>query len=429
MPEAPSQRRFLIAMMLFVIVVINYLDRSNISIVGPQLSRMLNLTPVKLGVVLSGFGWTYVALQIPCGWLVDRVHPRYLFGCVLGLWSLATLSLGLVTGFAGLLLLRLAVGAFEAPAYPINNRVVTTWFGEDERAGAIAVYTSGQYVGLGFLTPLLSWIDLSYGWRAVFAVTGAVGLTWAVVWYVLYRDPAEFGGVNQAEIDHIAARGGIPDLSQRIRREQRILDWADWKIVLGRRKLWGIYLGQFGINATQWFFLTWFPTYMVTYRHVSFAKSGLLEALPFLGAFAGVLLGGFVSDGLLRKGSSLTMARKLPIIVGMLLSSSIVVANYVSDPLSISVCLTFAFFGCGFGSITWSLVSAIAPERLIGLTGGVFNFIGNLAAIVVPLAIGFLIKGNDFTRPLIAVSAMALMGAGSYIFLVEKIERVAEKGP
>src|ERR1700691_5316942 len=118
MPEAPSQRRFLIAMMLFVIVVLNYLDRSNISIVGPQLSRALHLTPVKLGFVLSGFGWTYVALQIPSGWLVDRVHPRYLFGCILGLWSLATLSLGLVGSFAVLLLLRLAVGVFEAPAYP-----------------------------------------------------------------------------------------------------------------------------------------------------------------------------------------------------------------------------------------------------------------------------------------------------------------------
>jgi MFS transporter, ACS family, D-galactonate transporter len=427
MPEAPSQRRFLIAMMLFVIVVINYLDRSNISIVGPQLSRALNLTPVKLGVVLSGFGWTYVALQIPCGWLVDRVHPRYLYGCILGLWSLATLSLGLATGFVSLLILRLAVGAFEAPSYPINNRVVTTWFGEDERAGAIAVYTSGQYVGLGFLTPLLSWLELSYGWRTVFAVTGAVGLAWTVAWYVLYRDPAQFAGVNQAEIDHIAARGGIPDLSQRIGRQKKVLAWADWKIVLVSRRLWGVYLGQFGINATQWFFLTWFPTYMVTYRHVSFAKSGLLEALPFLGAFAGVLLGGFVSDGLLRRGCSLTVARKVPIIVGMLLSSSIVVANYVSDPLSISACLTVAFFGCGFGSITWSLVSAMAPERLIGLTGGAFNFTGNLAAVVVPLAIGFLIKGNDFTRPLIAVSAMGLMGAASYIFLVGKIERIPEK--
>jgi ACS family D-galactonate transporter-like MFS transporter len=424
-PEAPSKRRFLITMMLFVIVVINYLDRSNISIVGPQLSGALHLNPVKLGVVLSGFGWTYVALQIPSGWLVDRVHPRFLYGCILGLWSLATLSLGLASGFVVLLLLRLAVGSFEAPAYPINNRVVTTWFGEDERAGAIAVYTSGQYVGLGFLTPLLSWIDLSYGWRAVFVFTGVIGLTWAVVWFLFYRDPADFRGVNQAEIEYIAARGGIPDLSQRINQQRKMFDWADLKIVLGRRKLWGGYIGQFGINSTQWFFLTWFPTYMVTYRHVSFAKSGLLEALPFLGAFAGVLLGGFVSDWMLRTGSTLSKARKVPIIVGMLLSSSIVGANYVSDPIYISACLTFAFFGCGFGSITWSLVSAIAPEHLIGLTGGVFNFMGNLAAIVVPLAIGFLITGNDFTRPLIAVSAMALVGASSYIFLVGKIERVS----
>ena len=143
-------------MMLFVIVVLNYLDRSNISIVGPQLSRALHLTPVKLGFVLSGFGWTYVALQIPSGWLVDRVHPRVLYCGVLAFWSLATISLGLAASFVGLLLLRLLVGAFEAPSYPINNRVVTTWFGENERAGAIALYTSGQYVGLGFMVPLLS---------------------------------------------------------------------------------------------------------------------------------------------------------------------------------------------------------------------------------------------------------------------------------
>src|SRR6201999_2794368 len=232
MPEAPSQRRFLIALMLFVIVVINYLDRSNISIVGPQLSRTLNLTPVKLGIVLSGFGWTYVALQIPCGWLVDRVHPRYLYGCMLALWSLATLSLGLATGFLGLLFLRLLVGAFEAPSYPINNRVVTTWFGENERAGAIALYTSGQYVGLGFMVPLLSWIDVTYGWRAVFGFSGLLGVIWSAVWYCWYRDPREFRGVNPAEIEYIAKHGGIPDLSRRMHGQRRALVWPDLKVVL-----------------------------------------------------------------------------------------------------------------------------------------------------------------------------------------------------
>ena len=249
-------------MMLFVIVVLNYLDRSNISIVGPELSRALHLSPVKLGFVLSGFGWTYVALQIPSGWLVDRVHPRFLYCGVLAFWSLATVSLGLAGSFVGLLLLRLLVGAFEAPAYPINNRVVTTWFGENERAGAIALYTSGQYVGLGFMAPLLSWIDVTYGWRAVFAFTGLLGVIWSAVWFYFYRDPAEFRGVNQAEIEHIAEHGGIPYLSQRTHGQTRALVWPDLRIVLGRRKLWGIYIGQFGINSTQWFFLTWFPSYM-----------------------------------------------------------------------------------------------------------------------------------------------------------------------
>ena len=134
-----SNRRFLVAIMLFVIVVINFLDRSNISIVGPQLSDALHLDSFKMGLIFSGFGWTYALLQIPASRFVDRVHPRFLYFIVLGLWSLGTLALGFVSSFAMLLALRLFVGAFEAPSYPINNRVVTTWFGENERAGAIGL--------------------------------------------------------------------------------------------------------------------------------------------------------------------------------------------------------------------------------------------------------------------------------------------------
>jgi ACS family D-galactonate transporter-like MFS transporter len=411
-----SNRRFLVAIMLFVIVVINFLDRSNISIVGPQLSDALHLDPFKMGLIFSGFGWTYAFLQIPASRFVDRVHPRFLYFIVLGLWSLGTLALGFVSSFAMLLALRLSVGAFEAPSYP-------TWFGENERAGAIGFYTSGQFVGLAFLTPLLSWIEISYGWRSVFFFTGLVGLLWSVVWIYFYRDPKNFRGVNQAEIDWIAGNGGIPDLSDRIGESKRFV-WADLKIILSRRKLWGMYIGQFGIVSTQWFFLTWFPTYLISYRHLDFMKSGLLASVPFFGAFLGVLSGGFLSDWMLRRGVSLTIARKTPIILGLFLSTTIVGANKVSSPIWITAFFTCAFFGSGFASITWSLVSTMAPERLIGLTGGVFNFVGNLGAIVVPIAIGLLIHGHDFTRPLIFISVTAMLGALSYLFLVGDIERV-----
>jgi MFS transporter, ACS family, D-galactonate transporter len=418
-----SNRRFLVVIMLFVIVVINFLDRTNISIVGPAVAGALHLDAVKMGFVFSGFGWTYALLQIPASRFVDRVHPRLLYFAVLGLWSLGTFALGLVSNFAMLLALRLVVGAFEAPSYSINNRVVATWFGENERAGAIGFYTSGQFVGLAFLTPLLSCIEVSYGWRAVFIFTGLIGLIWAIVWMAWYRDPKDFHGVNQAEIDWIAKHGGIPDLSQRIVQNKKLM-WLDLKAVLSRRKLWGIYIGQFGLVSTQWFFLTWFPTYLVTYRHLDFMKSGLLASIPFLGAFIGVLSGGFLSDWMLRRGVGISVARKVPIITGLLLSTSIVGANYVLSPISITAFFTCAFFGSGFASITWSLVSTIAPENLIGLTGGVFNFVGNLGAIVVPVAIGVLIHGQDFTRPLIFVSVTALIGALSYLVLVGKIERI-----
>lgn len=419
-----TNQRFLIAIMLFVIVVINFLDRTNISIVGPELSRSLSLNPVQMGFIFSGFGWTYALLQIPASRFVDAVHPRSLYFTVLGLWSLATFALGLVSSFAMLLGLRLTIGAFEAPSYPINNRVVATWFGENERASAIGFYTSGQFVGIAFLTPALAWVDVAYGWRAVFLLTGLIGLIWACVWVVFYRDPKHFPGMNQAEIDWIAENGGFPDLSDRLVDSQKFV-WSDLKLILSKRKLWGIYIGQFGLVSTQWFFLTWFPTYLVTYRHLDFMKSGLLASIPFLGAFIGVLSGGFLSDWMLRHGNTLTVARKVPIISGLLLSTSIIGANYAVSPVGVTAFFTCAFFGSGFASITWSLVSTIAPERLIGLTGGVFNFVGSLAAIVVPIAIGFLIRDHDFSRPLMFVAATALLGAFSYLGLVGTVERVA----
>lgn len=424
--QKPTRRRFSIMWILFVCVVINYLDRSNLSIVAPKLTEDLHLTPVALGMVLSAFGWTYALFQIPASRFVDRVNPRLLFAIALALWSLATLLMGLVGTFVALIALRLAVGAMEAPAYPINNRVVTTWFPERERAGAIGFYTSGQFVGLAFLTPVLAWLEARYGWRFIFVATGAVGVVWALLWWLLYRDPGEARGVNKAELRLIEEGGGIPELSRKLDESRSASVWKDLSFVLSKRKLWGLYIGQFGIVSVQWFFLTWFPTYLVHYKHIELAKAGVLASLPFLAAFVGVILGGVLSDWLLRQGIGVTPARKIPVVTGMVLASSIFLANWCDDPRLVVGCMTCSFFGAGFASITWSLVSTIAPERLIGLTGGMFNFISNCAAFVVPIVIGLLVRGNSFSLPLLFISSTGVMGICSYVFLVGKIERIPE---
>ncbi|EOH6072112.1 MFS transporter [Burkholderia cenocepacia] len=422
----PSRKRLLILALLFVTVVINYLDRSNLSIAAPELFKELNIDPVHAGLVFSAFGWTYALMQIPGGWLVDKVSPRVLYAGALALWSAATLLLGFAGSFVGLIVLRLAVGALEAPAYPINNRVVTTWFPTRERASAIGGYTSGQFVGLAFLTPVLAWLQVHLGWHMVFVATGLAGIAWAAIWYAVYREPRALRGVNAAEIALIRDGGGLVDLEDRIaaRSDRTPSTWRDLGVVLGRRKLWGIYLGQFALNSTLWFFLTWFPTYLVKYRGMDFIKSGFLASLPFLAAFVGVLCSGVLSDWLLRRGASQGFARKLPIISGLLISTCIIGANYVSSTGWVIAFMTIAFFGNGFASITWSLVSGLAPARLLGLTGGVFNLIGNLSAIATPIVIGLLVDGADFSRAITYIAAMALAGSLSYGLLVGKVERI-----
>jgi ACS family D-galactonate transporter-like MFS transporter len=423
--DKPTRHRYLVMLMIFICVVITYLDRSNISITAPSMRKELGLDTVQMGWVLSAFGWTYAFCQMPGGWLVDRIRPRYFYPGILVLWSLATALLGIVGSFISLFLIRLLIGALEAPSYMINNQVVTSWFPDRERAGAIGFYISGQFIGLAFLQPLLVWLVVEHGWRAVFFTTGIGGVVWGLVWLLAYRAPRESRRVNAAELELIETGGGLVDLGTAdANKQKRKFSWADLGTVFKYRKLWGVYIGQFAVTSSQWFFLTWFPTYLVEFRHLSILKSGIYVSLPFIAAFIGVQLSGFASDRILRSGRSLGTARKSPIIFGLLLSSSIVGANYVDAPELVIAFMCLAFFGNGMASIGWSLISHVAPRELIGLTGGTFNFISNLSGITTPLIIGYLAQGGNFAPGLTYIATVAVIGALAYILMIGKLERV-----
>ena len=415
--------RYAMLSLVFVNVMINYLDRSNLSVAAAALSKDLQLSTVQMGFIFSAFGWTYAILQIPGGLIADRFAPRVLYAFCLITWSIVTFMQGFARGFVSLFGLRLATGAFEAPSYPINNRIVTSWFPNHERASAIALYVSGQFIGLAFFTPVLVTIQYYFGWQGLFFTTGLIGLLWGLVWYFFYRDPLDHATVNAAELDYIEKGGGLISGKKHDASQPSVWNWADMKQVFTNRTLWGVYIGQFCMNAMLWFFLTWFPTYLVQYRGLSFIKSGYLASIPFLAACGGLLLSGFVSDYLIRQGKSVGLARKTPIIIGLLVSVSIVGANYSNNTALIIFFMALAFFGAGMALISWVFVSILAPKHLIGLTGGVFNFMGNLASIIVPIVIGFLVKGGDFEPALVFIGALGLIGACSYIFLVGKTEQ------
>lgn len=414
--------------LVFVNVVINYMDRSNLAVAASAIGREFRFSPVQMGLIFSAFSWTYLLFQVPGGILVKRFAPRVLYAISLISWSLATVLQGFAKGFVSLFGLRMATGALEAPAFPINNRVVSSWFPIQERASAIGVYTSGQFLGLAFLMPVLSRIQLQTGWKGLFVITGLIGILWGLVWYFFYRDPLKHGKANKAELTHIKEGGGLLDNASDdpVRSAFR---WTDLREVLSHRKLWGIYLGQFAVNGALWFFLTWFPKYLVDYRGMDFIQSGYWASVPYLAAFAGVLGSGFLSDYLMRRGVPAARARKWPIIAGLLLSVCIVGANYVHTPGWIILFMSLSFFGVGFASITWIFVSTLAPKHLIDVTGGVFNFIGQLSGIVVPIVIGFLASGGNFAPALIFVAVLGGLGACAYLFLVGNVERVTVGQP
>lgn len=405
--------------LVFGTVVINYLDRTNISVAASAMSDSLELSKVQMGLIFSAFGWTYVTLQIPGGILVDKVRPRLLYSVMLFLWSIVTILQSVVSSFAALIGLRAAIGVFEAPSYPCNNSIVSSWFPESERASAIAIYTSGQYIGLAFLYPVLATIQAYYGWRGLFVISGAIGIVWAIVWYILYRDPDKHKSISKEELNLIKEGGAIHR-----KHKSEPWKWSDLGKAFQYRKLWGLYITQFCMTSVTIFFLTWFPTYLVEFRGLDFIKSGFLASIPFLAAFCGILLSGFTSDFLTKKGFSNELARKTPVLIGLLLSMCIIGANYTDSTTLIIIFLTITFFGNGLSSITWVFVSLIAPKDQIGLVGGVFNLIGGLSTIVIPIAIGYFVDGGDFAPALALISGLCILGFISLLFVVGKVKRI-----
>jgi len=417
----PTRRRWFMLSLLLIATIINYVDRVNISIAAPFMAEDLGLDKIQMGLIFSVVAWSFTLALVPAGFVADRFGSRLTYGVSLISWSAVTVCQGLVSSFGALFGLRLAVGAMEAPAFPANSRAVTVWFPARERGMASSIYVCGQYLGTALFTGALLWLATTYDWRHIFYTTGAAGIVFGVIWLYLYRDPMNCQKVSKEELQYIEEGGALAKSSQ----QRTKFNWRQVAELFRYRQVWAICIGKFASTSALYFFLTWFPTYLIEERNLTIIKVGIFAVMPFIGATVGILLAGIVSDLLIRRGYSLSFARKLPLVVGSMLGMSIVLVNFTDSNVLCIAILTLAFFAQGIASSSWAAVSEVAPKELIGLTGGVTSLAANIGGIVTPIVIGAIVQATgSFAMAFWFIGAVALMGTLSYSLLLGRLYRI-----
>lgn len=396
---------------------INYLDRANLALAMPMLQREYGFSSSTAGFILGGFFCGYAIMQLPAGWLVDRFGPRTVYALAAAWWSIVTAATSLARGTVSLFGLRVLLGLGEAGAYPCDAKVTATWIPRSERALASSLYDSGSRVGATLSWPVIGFLIACWGWRASFVVTGLLGVVWIGVWWRFYRDPTpeEQLLIRPAET---ARAGSIAHVS--------------WISLFRHRTVWGMLIGLFCINFVIYFFITWFPSYLLNARGYSMLRLGSLGGVPALCAVLGGWIGGYSSDALYRRGWTLTAARKTCIVGGLLLSSSIALAAVVpSQAAALGLfCLSYASLAFS-GASVWSLPADVAPtEAHVASIAGIQNVSAGLAGILTTLFTGVMLTAThgSFVIPLVVGGGVCLVGASSYLFLVGRIEPLRRAG-
>ncbi len=409
--------RWLMVWLCFMALAVNYTDRANLAVAAPSIKQALHVDSTTMGFLLGSFFWTYAIMQLPAGWLVDRFGARLMFPIAVCWWSLFTALTAVANSAAALFGFRLLLGAGEAGGYPSSARVVARWFPPHERGIASSIFDSGSRVGNLVAIPLCAWLITSFGWRASFVVTGLLGFVWTAAWLVIYRKPERHPDVTPEALREIEQSRAAPAVG-----EPRL----PWSSLFRYRTVWGMMIGFFCLNFVIYFFITWFPTYLMSARHFSLKQFGILGLIPGLIAVPGGWLGGFTSDWLYRRGWSLTAARKTCLVGGMLLSSVITFAAIVPEAW-----MALALFGIAYASLAftaasiWSLPGDVAPTRAhVASIGGIQNFASNLAGVVTTSFTGVMltITHGSFVIPLATAGLLCLLGAASYLFIVGRIE-------
>jgi sugar phosphate permease len=399
--------------LLLLIGVINYLDRSILSVANPLIRHDLGLSIVQMGWLLSAFLWAYAFAQLPGGFIVDRVGPRRLLGFGLILWSVAQAAAGFVGTMSQFVATRAFLGIGEAPTFTSAVRVIREWHSVKHRSIPTGLCCAAP-ASLGPLIapPLLTLGMLTVGWRLMFVGLGIAGVLVALIWLLLYRD------VKDLELD--------PQESRYFTEGEEIAvggaaSFADWKRLFGFRTTWGLLFGYSGVIYLGWLYLAWLPGYLEIQRHMSLTKTGIVAAIPYLFGLMGTISGGWVSAKLIQRGVSSINSCRIPVVVGLLAAAlcTTLAAEAQSDTMAVAAICGSVFFGSCASGMSWGIASMAAPANYTASLGGIQNFGGYLGGAMAPVVTGFVVQQTgSFVPALLAGAAIASAAALVYLFVI-----------
>lgn len=410
-PKVKSIQRTALAM-LVVAGAINYIDRATLAVANPLIREELGLSISQMGYLLSAFLWSYAFSQLPTGAMVDKLGPRRLLTIGLSLWSLAQLLGGLVHSFTQFFTARLLLGVGEAPQFPTGARVVRDWFNPRDRGLATGIFNCASTLGTAIALPLLTFLMLSFGWRATFVIMGVAGLVMAAVWFVLYRDPQNVA----LTADETAYRTEGDPPGQRTE-----VSFREWRLLFRFRTTWGMILGYFGCIYLTWIYSAWLPGYLEIERHMSVKATGIAAAIPFACGVVGGVLGGYLADVLVRRGVSPVNSRKYPAAIALLgTSACTLAAAYVtSNTLAVMFISGSLFLVYVTSTCAWALSSVAAPTNCTASIGAMQNFGGYLGGALAPTVTGLIVQSTgSFVLALVVGAVIGVASAASYLFVV-----------
>jgi sugar phosphate permease len=393
--------------------VVNYLDRSTLSIANHSVSGELGLSASQMGLLLSAFSFSYAFAQLPMGALLDRFGARLMLGVGMLVWSVAQLFGGFVQTLQQFLFARIFLGIGEAPQFPAGAKVVSEWYSLRERGRPTGIFTTSSTIGPALAPPVLTGLLLAFGWRWMFIVMGVLGIAVSIGWYLVYRNRRDVA-LEPAEVTHLTEE-------EPHTRAERRMTGAEWRGLFASRTTWGMIFGFMGVIYMVWLYLTWLPAYLEHERHLSIAKTGWIVSIPYLFGTLGMLSSGFVADGLMARGIAPIRSRKWPICTGLIFAAVFTVpAAYTPNTTLAIVYLSLAMYFINLASGgAWALVSVAAPRHLVASLGSIQNFGGYFGGSFAPFITGLVVdRTHSFVNAFLISAGVSFAAALVYMFVV-----------